>query len=324
MKWMTAVGLVFSLALGSMSPVDADSQTGDVQIVIQRRKLAPGWSVVLGQFACPADATSLLWTEKYSDGTSRTWELDPTNVSYFETWSTGMPAWLALYTELDIPPGPLTLILECLTGPPAEIVGQMTIDLEVIAPFTDVPQGAFYAKSVTWAQLADVTTGTSATMFSPDEAVSRWQMALFLNRMFGLIGDNTWPNQDGFTDTAHLRAEFRQAIGWLANTGITTGVGSGLFDPEAVVTRWQMALFLKRFAEHLGVDKAWANLDGFTDTGHLRDEFRQAIGWLATTEITTGVGPGLFDPDGVVTRSQMVTFLHRLATYLNSALTPDP
>jgi alpha-amylase len=161
-------------------------------------------------------------------------------------------------------------------------------------------------------------------MFSPDEAVSRWQMALFLNRMFGLIGDNTWPNQDGFTDTAHLRAEFRQAIGWLANTGITTGVGPGLFDPEGVVTRWQMALFLKRFAEHLGVDKAWANLDGFTDTGHLRDEFRQAIGWLATTEITTGVGPGLFDPDGVVTRSQMVTFLHRLATYLNSALTPDP
>ena len=55
---------------------------------------------------------------------------------------------------------------------------------------------------------------------------------------------------------------------------------------------------------HLGSDR-------FTDVpkGHWADE---AIGWAVRNEITAGVSETLFDPDGTVTRAQIVTFLKRL------------
>ena len=55
--------------------------------------------------------------------------------------------------------------------------------------------------------------------------------------------------------------------------------------------------------------------DTFDDvpTGHWADE---AIGWAVTNGITSGVGGGRFDPDGTVTRAQIVTFLHRAVNLL--------
>ena len=50
--------------------------------------------------------------------------------------------------------------------------------------------------------------------------------------------------------------------------------------------------------------------DFFNDVpgGHWAD---RAIGWAFTNGITSGVGGGLFGPDGTVTRAQIVTFLYR-------------
>ena len=51
---------------------------------------------------------------------------------------------------------------------------------------------------------------------------------------------------------------------------------------------------------------------GFADVGAGR-YYRDAVAWLAAEGITTGVAPGIFDPDGPVTRVQMAAFLCRLA-----------
>ena len=47
--------------------------------------------------------------------------------------------------------------------------------------------------------------------------------------------------------------------------------------------------------------------------GHWAD---RAIGWAFTNGITSGVGGGLFGPDGTVTRAQIVTFLYRTVNLL--------
>ena len=39
-----------------------------------------------------------------------------------------------------------------------------------------------------------------------------------------------------------------------------------------------------------------------------------AIGWAVARGVTSGVGQGRFDPAGTVTRAQIVTFLHRVAS----------
>lgn len=52
------------------------------------------------------------------------------------------------------------------------------------AGFTDVPADADYARAVAWAVSADVTSGTSAATFSPEEVCTRGQIAAFLYRAF--------------------------------------------------------------------------------------------------------------------------------------------
>ena len=49
-------------------------------------------------------------------------------------------------------------------------------------PFTDVASGKFYYNAVLWAAETGVTTGTSATTFSPDAVCNRGQVVTFLYR----------------------------------------------------------------------------------------------------------------------------------------------
>ncbi|MFT5201415.1 MAG: hypothetical protein ACI9C1_000790 [Candidatus Aldehydirespiratoraceae bacterium] len=180
------------------------------------------------------------------------------------------------------------------------------------ARFVDVAEAAFFFDAVAWARIASVTTGTSATTFSPSQPVPRWQMALFLRRFAAWLDAETPTEPHGFDDVGHLSDEAQDAIGWLKSTGITTGTAPTTYGPDQPVTRAQMGAFLRRFADWAGLAQS-TGPDSFVDTQSESAEFRRAIGWLQTTKITTGTSPTTFDPSGSVSRGQMVTFLHRLA-----------
>ena len=49
-----------------------------------------------------------------------------------------------------------------------------------VAGFGDVPEQSFYTDAVQWMVDNDITTGTSATCFSPNDAVTRGQAAAFM------------------------------------------------------------------------------------------------------------------------------------------------
>ncbi|MGK2929719.1 MAG: SpoIID/LytB domain-containing protein [Acidimicrobiales bacterium] len=51
--------------------------------------------------------------------------------------------------------------------------------------FTDIPEDSYYFDAVNWAVRRGITTGTSATTFSPNDSVSRGQTVLFLHRYLG-------------------------------------------------------------------------------------------------------------------------------------------
>ena len=100
-------------------------------------------------------------------------------------------------------------------------------------------------------------------------------------------------------------------IDCVADAGITVGVGEGRFDPTGTVTRWQMALFLVRTAQHLGVSVP-SSTAPFGDLTGLSDEAVSAIGSLAAMGITTGTSATEYSPGDPVTRWQMALFLMRL------------
>ena len=109
--------------------------------------------------------------------------------------------------------------------------------------FSDVARDRFYTAPIDWLFQQGITTGTSPSTFSPDDVVTRGQMATFLWRMEGELS----APQAGFSDVRRDRF-YANAVDWLFDRGITTGTSPTTFSPDDVVTRAQMATFLWRLA----------------------------------------------------------------------------
>ena len=170
--------------------------------------------------------------------------------------------------------------------------------------FDDVPEGQFYTDAVAWLADAGITTGTSDTTFSPDDFVTRGQMAAFLERYAQVSGE---PGAHGFGDVPG-GAFFDGPVSFLVDREITTGTSATTFSPDDFVTRGQMATFLWRFSNQPVSDTP----NDFTDVPEGRF-FTDAVTWLAAKGITTGTTATTFSPGDSVTRAQMATFLWRLA-----------
>ena len=121
--------------------------------------------------------------------------------------------------------------------------------------FADVPAGAFYDGSVSFLVDRAITTGTSATTYSPGDPVTRAQMAAFLWRF------SNEPSTDAPMPFGDVPAGsyYYDAVRWLADEGITTGTSATTYSPNDIVTRAQMATFLWRLANEPSVGDLGAN-----------------------------------------------------------------
>lgn len=168
------------------------------------------------------------------------------------------------------------------------------------AGFGDVDDGRFYTAAVQWMVDEGLTTGTAEGCFSPDDAASRGEVAVFLHRVAGEPDGGSEP----FVDV-HSSDFFAEAVAWMYSAGITVGTGQGRFSPDRPVTRAEVATFLHR-------------MDGEPDGGsepfhdvQPGDFFAAPVAWMASSGITTGTSSILFSPDRAVTRAELATFLYR-------------
>ena len=109
------------------------------------------------------------------------------------------------------------------------------------AGMTDVVSGSYYEKAVAWAIENGVTTGTTATTFSPDATCTRAQAVTFLARALNAKAASAAEFSDVPADSY-----FANAVAWASANGVTEGVGNGLFAPDNNCTRGQIVTFLFR------------------------------------------------------------------------------
>ena len=103
---------------------------------------------------------------------------------------------------------------------------------------------------VAWMAETGITTGTSPTTFSPDDTLTRGQLAAFLWR----LADRPEAPAHTFGD---VTASWQQGpVSWMAQTGITTGTSDTTFSPEATLTRAHLATFLYRYRDEPAVTVA--------------------------------------------------------------------
>lgn len=174
--------------------------------------------------------------------------------------------------------------------------------------FADVSSSDPAAPAIGTIAAWGITVGCSATLFCPDDPVTRTQMAIFIERGLGVYVAPAGTTQL-FGDVAPGSFGY-DFIGDFARRGITNGCSASLYCPSEGVTRAQMSMFLLR-AEH-GSAYAPPAATGKMFADVPANAFAAAwIEQLARESITTGCGNGNYCPDQAVPRSQMAIFLVR-------------
>ena len=241
------------------------------------------------------------WSDRY-DAVLRSYisyATPATGTEYKETWS-GNFSWNLNSSGLTDPDGYADMSA-------AEILADLFGDAETQPSqkgFNDVKPGDYFYDAVNWAVEKGITTGASATTFSPNASCTRAQIVTFLWRASGSPEPKTASNS--FTDVA-ANAYYCKAVLWAVENGITTGTSATTFSPDAPCTRAQGVTFLWR----ANGSKAASAAASFTDVAS-DAYYAPAVAWAAEQNVTGGVGNGLFSPDTTCTRAQNVSMLYRL------------
>ena len=198
-----------------------------------------------------------------------------------------------------------------LVGDPEGLPQGAEEPIVVVHPFVDL-EGNLHEAAISTIWQVGITQGCTGEQYCPEDAVVRWQMALFLMRLWPLTGFDPPAGFDqGFEDLDGLTPDAVFAVNRLVELGISTGVSETQFSPNTDVTRWQMALFLTRLAEAAGVALPDGSDQGFTDIGDLPADTQKAINQLRQLGVTMGTSSTQFSPSPGVRRDEMASFLSR-------------
>lgn len=190
-------------------------------------------------------------------------------------------------------------------------------DLELVCPsidFPDISGEEWYAKAgvADFVSSRDILTGLinqdGTASFGGGEPTTRAMFVTMLSRLeLEPVADDglSFPDVDP-------NAWYANAAAWGSQEGIVEGFGDGeSFGGEEVVTREQMAVFLMRYAQWLGVDtSARANLT-FPDSASISPWAKEAVSWATAEGYLRGHDSGMFAPQDGASRAEASAVLMR-------------
>ena len=184
--------------------------------------------------------------------------------------------------------------------------------------FEDMPKENNFAHDpIDWAFFHEITSGTTATTFSPKSSCTRGQALTFLWRACGCPEPETTENP--FTDVKP-KNYFYKAVLWAVENGITTGTGDNTFSPNSICTRGHIVTFLWRAA---GSPEPESSENPFADVSR-KAFYAKAVLWAVEKGITNGTSAAAFTPGNSCTRAQVVTFLYRYSQLPPPEPDPEP
>lgn len=240
--------------------------------------------------------TTVEGSEEYEDG-----ELDK--------WVTGgdvAPEGLLFLDAASSPNGEPMLLAACEVSGTVAVYQLGSEDLTVL-PFTDVDSDDWFLAAVQYVYENDRMAGTSSTTFQPEVHLTRAMAAQVLYNLEGqpaVTGDTT------FTDAAAAGDWAVKAITWAEQTGVVAGIGDGLFDPTANVTREEFAQMMYNYASYKEYDLTLeGDLSQFEDASAISGWAETAMSWANGSGLINGHDDGTIDPQGTTTRAQAASIL---------------
>ena len=124
--------------------------------------------------------------------------------------------------------------------------------------------------------------------------------------MIGILPFATAANVGPFTDVEE-NEWFAEYVAYVYEYGLMNGTSKTTFSPNDTCTRAMAATVLYRIEG----EPAVAEPATFTDLK--ADWYLDPVAWAEDEGVVNGVGNGKFDPDGLVTREQLLTMIWRYA-----------
>ncbi len=188
-------------------------------------------------------------------------------------------------------------------------------------PFTDVPNDAWYSEYVLMMAEAGIIKGMTETTFEPEGSITRAQFATLLYRLFGS------PDTEGLTEPfADVNESdwFYKEVAWAYNAEIINGVSATAFDPDARITREQVATMLYRVTVAMDIDvsaELETNILSYEDPGKISEYAMDPMIWACGAGLINGTtvdnsGKVYLDPQGNATRAQAAKILVMWLNYV--------
>ncbi len=177
--------------------------------------------------------------------------------------------------------------------------------------FTDAPgEGDWAHAGIDYCVEKGLMNGTSDTLFSPANSLTRAQIATILYR---IAGEPEVEYKAVFSDVAD-DIWYTDAIIWAAEEEIVKGYPDGTFLPGNKITREQIATILYRYTDSPKPEK---NLSDFPDADTVSTYALDAMAWAVEAELINGIKSGdviNLTPRSNATRAQFAAIIMRFLT----------
>lgn len=187
-------------------------------------------------------------------------------------------------------------------------LGQYVVSFNVLS-YTDL-------ENVPWAQDAieqlaakGIIQGVSNTAFQPAAPIKRADFVKLLVDTLGLSVSEATPFSD-----VDPSAYYAEAVETAKALGIATGVGTGRFMPDAIISREDAAVFIVRalkLKELLLTPLGEVKLSSFKDESHISGYAHTSMNMLVEAGLLQGSGSHL-NPSGKLTRAETAVLLYRI------------
>lgn len=178
----------------------------------------------------------------------------------------------------------------------------------------DVCDRTFWAHdAIDYTMQLGLFKGVTDSSFEPDTTLTRAMLVVVIYR---LEGSPKVGGSSPFTDVPDDKW-CADAVIWAAENGIVNGFNDGSFDPNAEISREQMAAIMYRYAVYKGIDVSDSentDISDWSDASDISAFAVSAMRWAYGEELIKGFGDGTLMPKNSTTRAQAATIIYRFCT----------
>ncbi|MDD6309355.1 MAG: S-layer homology domain-containing protein, partial [Clostridia bacterium] len=187
-----------------------------------------------------------------------------------------------------------------------KITPQTPVDtsLLTLSAYTDLEGYSWAESQILGLEKKGITNMPVLSEYQPGKAITRADFAMFFVRSLDL-----WTRtRSSFADVSE-DAYYAKELGIGKTLGILKGIGDGLYNPEAEISRQDLMTIIAR---GLNLSAEGADLSAFSDSESISDYALESVKAMVASGLVQGNADGTLNPQGKTTRAEAAVIMDRI------------